>query len=74
MVMEGPLPSIMPTTLTIDPKVRDRLKRYGHAGMTYDDILQNLMDRFDEQEFIVDLRRRAEAADAAGSWVDLKDV
>lgn len=64
----------MVTTLTVDPKIRDRLKRYGHAGMTYNDILQALMDRIDEQEFLADMRRRAEAADAARSWVDLKDV
>lgn len=64
----------MPTTLTIDPKIRDRLKLYGHAGMTYDEILQGLMDRFDEQEFLADMRRRKSQADATKSWVDLKDV
>ncbi len=74
MTMEQPLPYIMPTTLTIDPKIRDRLKRYGTAGMTYNDILQLLMDKIDEQEFIADMWRRVEAADAANSWVDLKDV
>ncbi|MHB8632378.1 MAG: hypothetical protein ACYDBQ_00225 [Thermoplasmatota archaeon] len=64
----------MVTTLTLDPKIRDRLKRYGHAGMTYNEILQAMMDRIDEQEFVADMVRRMEAADAAGSWVDFKDV
>lgn len=64
----------MVTTLTLDPKIRDRLKRYGHAGMTYNEFLQNTMDRIDEQEFVADMLRRAAEADEKGSWVDLEDA
>ena len=64
----------MPTTLTLSAATRDRLKRYGHAGMTYDEILRALMDRVDEEDFVIELRRRAEALDAAAAWVPLDDV
>ena len=63
----------MPTTITLDAKVRDRLKRYGHAGMTYNDILTRLMDDTDEREFVAELRRRFnEMGDK--DWVDLDDA
>ncbi len=64
----------MPTTLTLKPATRDRLKRYGHAGMTYDEILQGMMDRIDEQEFVREMYRLAEEADAKKSWVGLDDA
>lgn len=64
----------MPTTLTLDPATRDRLKRYGHAGMTYDDILEAMMDRIDEEDFVREMRRLADEADEARSWVDLDDL
>lgn len=63
----------MPTTITIDPKVRDRLKRYGHAGMTYNEILERLMDEADEREFTAEIRRRYnELTD--DDLIDLDDV
>jgi hypothetical protein len=63
----------MVTTITVDPKIRDRLKRYGHAGMTYNDILTRLMDEIDEREFVAELRKRA-AALREEDWVDLDDA
>ena len=63
----------MPTTITVDLKVRDRLKRFGHAGMTYNEILTRLMDEVDEREFVAELRRRhSEMTDE--DWVDLDDA
>lgn len=64
----------MATTVTLDPATRDRLKRYGHAGMTYDEILQALMDRVDEEDFVLEMRRRAERLDEEDAWVDLDDA
>ena len=64
----------MVTTLTIAPATRDRIKRHGHAGMTYDEILMALMDRVDEEDFVLELRRRADALDARQAWVDLDDA
>lgn len=64
----------MVTTLTLNPATRDRLKRYGHAGMTYDEILESLMDRIDEEDFVREMRRRADELDARDGWVDLADA
>ncbi|MEK6975322.1 MAG: hypothetical protein AABY18_03160 [Candidatus Thermoplasmatota archaeon] len=62
------------TSIPLDSKVRDRLKGYGTSGMTYNDILLRLMDRFEEAEFFAQIRRDIEKADAEGSWVDLEDI
>lgn len=63
----------MATTIPIDPKVRDRLKRYGHAGMTYNAILTRLMDEVDRRDFVAEMRRRASEV-REDEWVDLEDV
>lgn len=41
----------MGTTINIEPKLRDRLKTYGTAGETYNDILARLMDNMDRDAF-----------------------
>lgn len=61
----------MPTTIQVDPAVRDRLKAYGTAGMTYNEILQRLMDEVDRQAFIAQIRREM---DEVKEWVDLDEV
>ncbi len=63
----------MATTLTLDPATRDRLKRYGHAGMSYEEILIALMDRLDQEAFVRELRRLAVEADEHDLWVELDD-
>lgn len=62
------------TTIPIDSKVRDRLRSYGTAGMSYTDIVQRLLDERERDEFIRDAQRLADEADAAGSWVGLEDL
>lgn len=61
----------MVTTLTVDPKVRDRLKHYGTAGMTYNEILTNLMDDVDRERFVQEMRRLAERET---EWIDQNDL
>jgi len=39
---------IMPTTIQIKVATRERLKRFGHKGESYDDIIDRLMDYFEE--------------------------
>lgn len=63
----------MPTTISIDPKIRDRLKAYGTAGMTYNQILAALMDNTDREAFFAEVRRLA-ANPETESWVRLEDV
>ena len=59
------------TSIPLDSAVRDRLKAYGTAGMSYNDILQRLMDERDRDAFIRDIIREA---DQTTAWVDLEDL
>lgn len=61
------------TTINIDPRIRDRLKRYGTAGMTYNDILKRLMDRVDRDDFFAEAKRIAQDP-ASEEWVALEDL
>src|SRR2546427_7445317 len=45
----GSLPLIMATSIPLGGPVRDRLRTYGTAGMTYDEILPRLMDEVDRK-------------------------
>lgn len=60
----------MATTIAVDSETRDRLRTFGHAGMTYDEILRRLMDGVERDRFIEDLNRRA---DKESDWVELDD-
>ncbi|MEA3204016.1 MAG: hypothetical protein QOI63_1696 [Thermoplasmata archaeon] len=57
---------IMATTIPIEAIVRDRLKTFGHAGMTYSEILSRMMDRIERDEFVREMRR---LATTTKSWV-----
>lgn len=48
----------MTATISLPEHVRDRLKTYGHAGMTYEDILTQLMDRVEREDFVRELRQQ----------------
>lgn len=60
----------VPTTISVDPGTRDRLRTFGHAGMSYDEILQRLMDQVDRERFLATLHRQA---DGETEWVELAD-
>jgi hypothetical protein len=60
------------TTIPIDPEVRDRLRSFGHAGMTYSDIVTSVLDKLDREAFVRELRRRA--ADPKVVWVPAEDI
>jgi hypothetical protein len=59
------------TTIPLDTKLRDRLRAYGTAGMSYNDIVQRLLDERDRDAFIRDILREA---DEETQWVDLDDL
>lgn len=42
------------TTIAVSPRVRDRLRSYGRKDMTYDQILQELMDRTPRNSLLED--------------------
>ena len=45
------------TTIALDTRTRDQLKRYGTHGETYDDILSRLMGEAERHEFYEEVRR-----------------
>lgn len=59
------------TTIPVDQRVRDRLKRFGHAGQTYNDILTRMMDEIERERFVAQMRKEI---DTVEGWVDLDDV
>lgn len=38
------------TTIRVSAETKERLKDYGDMGMSYDDVVQELLDRVDESE------------------------
>ncbi|MGB0652223.1 MAG: hypothetical protein ACPGQL_03395 [Thermoplasmatota archaeon] len=62
----------MATTIALAPATRDRLQTFGHAGATYDDILQALMDQVEKDRFVAQMH--AIADDPATVWIDEEDV
>jgi hypothetical protein len=63
----------MATSIPVDGEVRDRLRTYGMAGMTYNDILTRLMDEVDRRAFVEETRRRLQRL-TDKDLVDLEDV
>jgi hypothetical protein len=58
----------MATTISIDPQVRDRLKGYCAAGMTYSEALTRLMDLVEADRFFASFRAALE--DPEYPWID----
>jgi hypothetical protein len=63
----------MTATIALPEAVRDRLKTFGHAGMTYPEILQAMMDRIEREDFVRELRKQY-LATPRRSYVDLDDL
>ncbi len=63
----------MTATIAIPERLRDRLRTYGHAGMTYPEILASLMDRVQRDEFVADLRKQYTATPRK-DYVELEDL
>ncbi len=59
------------TTIPVDSAVRDRLKKFGTMGMTYSQILKELMDKVERDKFLDDIRHRAATNT---KWTRLEDL
>ena len=58
------------TTIALDAKTRERLRSFGQAGMSYDEILRVLMDEVDRERFVAEIHR---IADQTTDWVNFDD-
>lgn len=60
------------TTIPIDPAVRDRLRSYGTAGMTYSQIVTALLDKVEMEKFLAELQARSD--DPSVQWIRHEDM
>ena len=65
------MPSVSFTTLSLKPSTLRRLRSYKVAGMTYDDVLNDLMDEQPTAEFWKEHERRLREEDSI-PWEDVK--
>lgn len=59
------------TSIPVDPKVRDRLRKYAVGNMTYSHVLTRLMDEHERDLFIREIQKEA---DAATKWVPAEEL
>ena len=59
------------TTIPIDKVQKDRLKRHGTMGMTYTEIIKELLDKIERDQFLKEIRHRAATNK---EWTRLEDV
>ncbi len=64
--------SMKPTTIGIDPAVRDRLKAFCGGGISYSEAIQRLMDQVEMDRFFASFR--AAMDDPDHPWIDEKDL
>jgi hypothetical protein len=60
------------TTIPIDPAVRDRLRSFGKAGMTYSEILTKVLDQVEMEKFLAEMQRVLD--DPETVWIDHDDI
>lgn len=61
------------TTIQLDAATRDRIRAHGLAGMTYDDIINRVLDATDRERFLAAERRKILHPEAY-AWTDLDDL
>ena len=59
------------TSIPVDTKVRDRLRKYAVGDMTYNDVLTRLMDEHERDLFVREIQREA---DAASEWFPAEGI
>ena len=61
------------TTIQVDDRTRDRIRAHGLAGMTYDDIINGVLDATDRQAFLAAERDKILNPEKY-TWTDLDDL
>jgi len=59
------------TTIQLDTKIRDKLKRLGRKGETYNEIIERLIK---ESQYIEFMRENYKILDEEENWVSLDDL
>lgn len=61
------------TTITVDARVRDRLREFAAGSKNYSEAITRILDRLEMDDFLEDAKRRID--DPSHPWLtDLKDV
>ncbi len=61
------------TTIQVETRTRERIRAHGLAGMTYDEILNRLLDATDRKAFLAAERNKI-LRPQDRSWTDLDDL
>jgi len=61
------------TTIQVEDRTRDRIRAHGLAGMTYDDIINRVLDETDRKEFLTAERNKI-LVPGQYTWTDLDDL
>ncbi len=61
------------TTIQVDDRTRDRIRAHGLAGMTYDDIINRILDVLDRDAFLAAERDKILHPEKY-SWTNLDDL
>lgn len=59
------------TSIPVDTRVRDRLRKYAVGDMTYNDVLTRFMDEHERDLFVREIQKEA---DAATEWIPAEDI
>ncbi len=60
------------TTISLDPRVRDRLKEFCAGGMSYSEAIERLMDLVEADRYFASFRAAMDDADFP--WLDEKEL
>ncbi len=63
--------SMKPTTISIDPTVRERLRAFCGGGISYSEAIERLMDLVEADQYFASFRDAI--ADPEHPWIDEKD-
>ncbi len=61
------------TTIQVEGMTRDRIRAHGLAGMTYDDIINRVLDETDRKAFLTAERQKLLNPEQY-SWTNLDDL
>lgn len=56
--------------IPVTEETLERVKKLGHKGQTYDELLQEMADAYEREKFLAELERRREQ----GEFVDFDDL